>query len=142
MSEEIHVKVLSPGFVPVEKTVDYVSAYASDGGMQIYPGHAPIAFALGVGALKLHIGQATINLAVFGGIGHMKGDELTIFSPCVEREDDICVDRATAALDRVTKRFAGHDPEIPRGKMDKARLYKSKARAQARLKMKGMLEDE
>lgn len=142
MSEEIHVKVLSPGFESVEKTVEYVSAVASDGGMQIYPGHAPIAFALGVGSLQLHVGQEAENFAVFGGIGHMKGDELTIFSPCVERKDEICGDRASAALDRVKKRFAGHDPEIPKGKMDQPRLYKAKARAEVRLRMKGMLEDE
>ncbi|MCO4784228.1 MAG: hypothetical protein KC646_18030 [Candidatus Cloacimonetes bacterium] len=142
MSEEIHVKVLSPGFESIETTVEYVSAVAADGGMQIYPGHAPIAFALGVGSLQLHVGQDAQKLAVFGGIGHMKGDELTIFSPCVEKEDSIDVDRASAALDRVKKRFAGHDPEIPRGKMDQSRLYKAKARAEVRLRMKGMLEDE
>jgi|GEM_PF-1094481 len=142
MEEEIRIKIVSPGREPLHKTVDKVSLYASDGYMEVYPGHAPMVFMLGTGICEMFQGIEGDKVAVFEGIGHLLENEMTICPDHYELPDDVDVDRAQQALRRANQRIAGKDPEVPKRNLEMGRALESKNRSMIRLRMKGISVDE
>lgn len=142
MEEEIQIKIVSLGRDTVYKTVDKVSLYASDGFMEVHPGHAPIVFLLGTGICEFFNGRQGEKLAVFEGVGRFYKNELTLCPDNFEFPQEIDVQRAQNSLKRANLRIAGKDPEVPKRNLQLARAQKSKHRSMIRLNIRGVVVDE
>jgi len=141
-AEEFQVKIVCPGRDPIDKVVYRASTWAKDGFLEIYPDHAPIAYALGEGVCTLYEHGTETTMAIFGGIAHCYKNVLEIFTPYIEYPEEIDVDRAREALHRTRVRIQGKDPDVPKNKLESKRAFAARERAKLRLSLKGIQVDE
>lgn len=143
LAEEFDIKVVTPGREPLYYKVDRAHTWAKDGWVEIYPDHAPIAYALGQGTSTFRLlDGSSLKMGTFTGIAHFYRNFLEIFTPNVEFAADIDVERAKAALHRARQRLAGRDPQISKRDLDWQRALDARDRALVRLGLKGISVDE
>jgi F-type H+-transporting ATPase subunit epsilon len=138
MAEElIHVRIETPEKAPIHRDAERALIWSKNGLLEILPEHGAMVFELGTGIATLFHDENEENISLYGGLAHIKHDELTILTLNSEKPEEIDEERARDALSRYKRRKDGADPEL-RDKADQKRLEQSRERAEIRLKLKGM----
>ena len=99
------LEIVTPDRALVTEQVDEVQVPGSDGYFGVLPGHAPLLASLSVGELWYRIGQENHYLAIAFGFVEVLPDRVTVLARIAEREHDIDIARAEAAMARAEKRI-------------------------------------
>jgi F-type H+-transporting ATPase subunit epsilon len=99
------LEIVTPDRALVTEQVDEVQVPGSDGYFGVLPGHAPLLASLSVGELWYRIGQEKHYLAIAFGFVEVLPDRVTVLARIAEREQDIDMARAEAAMARAEKRI-------------------------------------
>jgi len=111
--------------------VDMVVAPGSEGMLGILPHHAPLLTALTYGELLVRKDGQEEAFAIGGGYMDVQPHKITVLADAAERADEINLDRAEAARDRVQKMIEEGGLSID----DLIRAEASLRRAMLRLKV-------
>ncbi len=98
------LEIVTPDRALVTERVDEVQVPGSDGYFGVLPGHAPLLASLSVGELWYRIGEEKHYLAIAFGFVEVLPDKVTVLARIAEREGDIDMARAEAAMARAEKR--------------------------------------
>jgi len=98
------LEIVTPDRALVAEQVDEVEIPGSDGYFGVLPGHAPLLASLAVGELWYRKGEEKHYLAIAFGFVEVLPDKVTVLARIAEREQDIDVARAEAAMARAEKR--------------------------------------
>ena len=101
----IRLEIVTPDRVLVTEQVDEVQVPGSEGYFGVLPGHAPLLASLHVGELWYRVGQEKHFLAIAFGFVEVLPDKVTVLARIAERERDIDMARAEAAMARAEKRI-------------------------------------
>jgi F-type H+-transporting ATPase subunit epsilon len=99
------LEIVTPDRALVTEQVDEVQVPGSDGYFGVLPGHAPLLASLSVGELWYRIGPEKHYLAIAFGFVEVLPDRVTVLARIAEREHDIDIARAEAAMARAEKRI-------------------------------------
>ena len=108
----ITLEIVTPDRALVHEQVDEVQIPGSEGYFGVLPGHAPLLATLLVGELWYRIGQEKTYLAIAFGFVEVLPDKVTVLARIAERENDIDMERAKAAMKRAEERMAGPRPDV------------------------------
>jgi F-type H+-transporting ATPase subunit epsilon len=104
-----HGHLLFTGTDPKSRTpgilVDEVTAPGILGELGILPGHLPLLTYLKAGALTYRQGNEIRWLAVRGGLAEVGFDKVIVLADAAELAEEIDVERAKAALEKVAERL-------------------------------------
>jgi F-type H+-transporting ATPase subunit epsilon len=106
------LEIVTPDRALVTEQVDEVQVPGSEGYFGVLPGHAPLLASLHVGELWYRIGQEKHHLAIAFGFVEVLPDRVTVLARVAERESDIDVDRAKAAMKRAEEHMAAQRPDL------------------------------
>ena len=104
------LEIVTPDRAIVAEQVDEVEIPGSDGYFGVLPGHAPLLASLNVGELWYRKGEDKYYLAIAFGFVEVLPDRVTVLARIAEREQDIDIARAEAAMARAEKRIG--EPRI------------------------------
>jgi len=96
--KKLRLKVATPAGFAVDQDCDMVIMRCTDGDMGVLPGHESTSVILDYGIMRLFEDGVEHKIAVFGGIGEIDGDTLTILTHSAQWPEDI--DRDLAQSDR------------------------------------------
>ena len=101
----ITLEIVTPDRALVTEQVDEVQIPGAEGYFGVLPGHAPLLATLQVGELWYRIGQEKHYLAIAFGFVEVLPDKVTVLARIAEREQDIDIARAEAAMSRAEQRI-------------------------------------
>ena len=101
----IRLEIVTPDRTLVTEQVDEVQVPGAEGYFGVLPGHAPLLASLHVGELWYRQGQEKHYLAIAFGFVEVLPDKVTILARIAEREQDIDMARAEAAMARAEQRI-------------------------------------
>ena len=101
----IKLEIVTPDRVLVTEQVDEVQVPGAEGYFGVLPGHAPLLASLHVGELWYRKGQEKHYLAIAFGFVEVLPDKVTVLARIAEREQDIDIARAEAAMSRAEQRI-------------------------------------
>ena len=101
----LKLEIVTPDRILVTEQVDEVQVPGAEGYFGVLPGHAPLLASLHVGELWYRIDQEKRYLAVAFGFVEVLPDKVTILARIAEREGDIDMARAEAAMKRAEQRI-------------------------------------
>lgn len=120
LENPMHLEVISPdGPIYQADGVTLVAARAQDGEFAIMKGHLPLAAALEMCPVRIHVDGSVKKVAVFGGFLEVKDNRVNIIAPLAEMAETIDVARAQAAKKRAEDRLASHSKDV---NIERARL--------------------
>ena len=99
------LEIVTPDRALVAEQVDEVEVPGSEGYFGVLPGHAPLLSSLHVGELWYRKGQEKHYLAIAFGFVEVLPDKVTVLARIAEREGDIDIARAEAAMARAEQRI-------------------------------------
>lgn len=107
MSEKsIQLRIVTPDKLVVDKPVEAVGAFGTEGAFTALPGHIPFLTDLQPGLLWYRSEGETRDLAVSGGFIEIMPDHASVLADSAEYLEDIDVERAERALKRAQERLA------------------------------------
>ena len=106
------LEVVTPQAKVYSQDIRFVVLPGTEGELGILPEHAPLVSALKIGLVRVHHEGNILKIAVSNGFAEVRNSKVTILANSAEREDQIDVERATAAKERAEKRLADKDPDI------------------------------
>jgi len=113
MAKSVHLKVITPAKILVERDTEMVVLRTSEGDMGVMAGHVPQAVIMGVGVLRIMgEGDDEERLAVLSGFAEIIDDQVIVLSDDAEWPEEIDRARAEAAKERAAKRIAEHSAEV------------------------------
>jgi len=126
MTKELHLRLVTPDRVVIDRKVASVQFMGMDGSYGILPGHAALVTALadvGIVSIKNTDGT-TEDIFASGGFAEVSNNVLSIVSEAGERADEIDLERAAAAekkaresmakMDRLSKEFLKAEASLRR----------------------------
>ena len=130
--DKLHLEVVTPARVVLEKDVDSVVAPGSEGEFGVLPGHVSFLSGIIPGELRYTAGSEKEALSVTTGFAEVFKNKVSILVDAAERAPEIDVERARKAMERAKERLSRDrsDKEI-----DFARAEAALRRAVARLKV-------
>lgn len=129
MADTLHLEVATPERELVREEVTEVQVPGKTKGyMGILPGHAPLLGLLGIGTLSYLAGGKRRYLSVHAGFVEVVDDHVRVLADVAERQEEIDVQRAKAALQR-----AQEESINPALGVEPAAALAAIQRAQARL---------
>jgi F-type H+-transporting ATPase subunit epsilon len=130
--DKLHLEVVTPARVVLEKDVDSVVAPGSEGEFGVLPGHVSFLSGIVPGELRYAAGSEKETLALSSGFAEVFKNKVSILVDAAERASEIDADRARKAMERAKERLARDrsDKDI-----DFARAEAALRRAVARLKI-------
>jgi F-type H+-transporting ATPase subunit epsilon len=130
--DKLHLEVVTPARVVLEKEVDIVVVPGSEGEFGVLPGHVSFLSGIVPGELRYTAGSEKETVAVTTGFAEVFKDKVSILVDAAERAPEIDVERARKAMERAKERLSRDrsDKEI-----DFARAEAALRRAVARLKV-------
>lgn len=128
--QPIRLEVVTPERVVFEERVEALIVPGVRGYIGIWPNHAPMVVALGIGDMVYRRHGQVYHMAVAGGFFEVAGNRAVILSDAAERAEEIDISRAEAALERARRRLAD-----PAGDWDLERARAALDRALTRLKV-------
>jgi len=130
--DKLHLEVVTPARVVLEKDVDMVVAPGSEGEFGILPGHVSFLSGIVPGELRYTAGSEKEVLAVTAGFAEVLKDKVSILVDAAERAGEIDAERARKAMERAKERLSRErsDKDI-----DFSRAEAALRRAVARLKV-------
>ncbi len=91
---QLEVRIITPERIAFQEKVDAVVATAYDGEVGILPGHAPMMVVLGIGELRVRMGNRFEWFAIGEGFLHVADDVVTVLTPFAEAAREVDVDEA------------------------------------------------
>ena len=130
--DKLHLEVVTPVRVVLEKDVDSVVAPGSEGEFGVLPGHVSFLSGIVPGELRYTAGSEKEVLSVTAGFAEVFKNKVSILVDAAERAPEIDAERAKKAMERAKERLSRDrsDKEI-----DFARAETALRRAVARLKV-------
>lgn len=110
--------------------VDAVVAPGELGEFTVLPSHAKLISSLNSGILRFDQGGDSVSLALTGGFLEVANNKVTVLADAAERDEDIDLERAEAALERAQERIASAPADL-----DLARALASMRRARVRINL-------
>ena len=92
--KQLEVRIITPERIAFQEKVDAVVATAYDGEVGILPGHAPMMVVLGIGELRVRVGNRFEWFAIGEGFLHVADDVVTVLTPFAEAAREVDVDEA------------------------------------------------
>ncbi len=133
----LNLEIVTPEGQKLTQLVTEVTAPGLVGELGILPGHIPLLTVLDIGPLKyIEDGGDTKSMAVNGGYLQIDGKSLIVITETAELADEIDIDRAQKALERVTADLAN----LEAGSVAHDRKLRAQKRAQTRLSVSGTSE--
>jgi F-type H+-transporting ATPase subunit epsilon len=128
--DKLHLEVVTPARVVLEKDVDSVVAPGSEGEFGVLPGHVSFLSGIVPGELRYTAGSEKEVLSVTAGFAEVFKNKVSILVDAAERVTEIDAERARKAMERAKERLSRDrsDKEI-----DFARAEAALRRAVARL---------
>jgi F-type H+-transporting ATPase subunit epsilon len=130
--EKLHLEVVTPARVVLEKDVDIVVAPGSEGEFGVLPGHVSFLSGVVPGELRYTAGLEKEALAVSTGFAEVFRNRVSILVDAAERASEIDADRAKRAMERARERLSR---DRSAKEIDFARAEIALRRAVARLKV-------
>ena len=130
--DKLHLEVVTPARVVLEKDVDIVVAPGSEGEFGVLPGHVSFLSGIVPGELRYTAGSEREALAVTAGFAEVFKDKVSILVDAAERASEIDEERARKAAERAKGRLS-HDRSDK--DIDFSRAEAALRRATARLKV-------
>lgn len=112
MAKQLHLKIVSPTKIVLEKDVDMVIMRGVLGDLGILPGHEQLTTLLGYGSLKYIIDDEENEIAVLGGFAEVTAKGVTILSDASELPEEIDRDRAEKAKERAEERLNSKSDDV------------------------------
>ncbi len=103
----LSLQIVTPHKAVLETDVSIVTLPGSDGVFGVMPGHSPFITTLRPGVLEFEEGGMPRRMAVSAGIVEVTQDRVIVLSRTCESRDDIDVERATRAKERLETELAG-----------------------------------
>lgn len=130
--DKLHLEVVTPARVVLEKDVDSVVAPGSEGEFGVLSGHVSFLSGIVPGELRYTAGSEKEVLSVTAGFAEVFKNKVAILVDAAERVTEIDAERARKAMERAKERLSRDrsDKEI-----DFARAEAALRRAVARLKV-------
>ena len=130
--DKLHLEVVTPARVVLEKDVDSVVAPGSEGEFGVLPNHVSFLSGIVPGELRYTAGSEKEALSVTAGFAEVFRNKVSILVDAAERAPEIDVERARKAMERAKERLSRDrsDKEI-----DYVRAEAALRRAVARLKV-------
>jgi F-type H+-transporting ATPase subunit epsilon len=130
--DKLHLEVVTPARVVLEKDVDSVVAPGSEGEFGVLSGHVSFLSGIVPGELRYTAGSEKEVLYVTAGFAEVFKNKVSILVDAAERVTEIDAERAKKAMERAKERLSRDrsDKEI-----DFARAEAALRRAVARLKV-------
>jgi F-type H+-transporting ATPase subunit epsilon len=130
--DKLHLEIVTPARVVLEKDVDSMVAPGSEGEFGVLPGHVSFLSGIVPGELRYTAGSEKEALSVTAGFAEVFRNKVSILVDAAERASEIDAERAKKAMERAKERLSRDrsDKEI-----DFARAEAALRRAVARLKV-------
>ncbi len=112
MAKTLHLSVVTPTNMVVDRDVDYVSVQGLEGDFGVLPDHAALLAALRVGHIFYKEGDDTRYVFVSGGFAEVSDNKVIILSETATRAEDIDTERAARAKARAEERLKSKHPDI------------------------------
>jgi len=123
------IEIVTPTQVITEESVSYLRCPGIDGSFGVMAGHTDAIIALGVGEVKVEIGNKEKWIATSGGFVDISSEKVLLLLETAEQSFEIDVERAKAAVKRAKDRIENE------GKIDITRADAALMRAINRLKV-------
>jgi F-type H+-transporting ATPase subunit epsilon len=123
------IEFVTPTRVITEEKVSYLRCPGIDGSFGVMAGHTDAIIALGVGEVKVEIGNKEKWIATSGGFVDISPEKVLLLLETAEQSFEIDVERAKAAVKRAKDRIGNKD------KIDILRADAALMRAINRLKV-------
>jgi F-type H+-transporting ATPase subunit epsilon len=130
--EKLHLEVVTPARVVLEKDVDMVVAPGSEGEFGVLPGHVSFLSGIVPGELRYTAGSEKEALVVTTGFAEVFKNKVSVLVDAAERAGEIDADRAKRSMERAKERLS-HDRSDK--DIDFSRAEAALRRALARLKV-------
>ena len=104
--EKLHLEVITPEKVIVNKDVESVVAPGSLGEFGVLQEHIPFLSGIVPGELRYTTGDKTESLAVTSGFAEVSNNKVSVLVDAAERSHDIDLDRSHQAMERARERLA------------------------------------
>jgi F-type H+-transporting ATPase subunit epsilon len=101
--EKIKFKIVTPEKVVYEDEIDQVTLPTQMGEITVLPGHVPLLTALQAGEMVVRTEGKDISLAIAGGFGEIRQNEVIVLTESAERAEAIDIKRAEEARQRAEK---------------------------------------
>ncbi|OEU50916.1 MAG: ATP synthase F1 subunit epsilon [Desulfuromonadales bacterium C00003096] len=130
MAQKLTLELVTPAKQVLSEAVDEITAPGTMGQFGILPGHTPLLTTLEVGELSYRKGDETFYMAVNWGYVEIEEDRVIILVETAESEDEICLERARAALGRAEQALAETSAEEKEYRIMQQALSRAMARIQ------------
>jgi F-type H+-transporting ATPase subunit epsilon len=130
--DKLHLEVVTPARVVLEKDVDSVVAPGSEGEFGVLPGHVSFLSGIVPGELRYTTDSEKETLVVTTGFAEVFKNKVSILVDAAEKASEIDAERAKKALERAKERLS-HDRSDK--DIDFVRAEAALRRAVARLKI-------
>ena len=104
--DKLHLEIVTPARVVLEKDVDSVLAPGSEGEFGVLPGHVSFLSGIVPGELRYTAGSEKEALSVTTGFAEVFKNKVSILVDAAERSPEIDVERAKKAMERAKERLS------------------------------------
>jgi len=104
--DKLHLEVVTPARVVLQKDVDSVVAPGSEGEFGVLPGHVSFLSGIVPGELRYTAGSEKEALSVTAGFAEVFKNRVSILVDAAERAPEIDVERAKKAMERAKERLS------------------------------------
>ena len=125
------IEIVTPTHVITEENVSYLRCPGIDGSFGVMAGHTYAVIALGVGEVKIEVGNKEKWIATSGGFVDISPEKVLLLLETAEQSFEIDIERAKAAVKRAKDRIES------KNKVDTMRADAALMRALNRLKVSG-----
>jgi F-type H+-transporting ATPase subunit epsilon len=130
--DKLHLEVVTPARVVLQKDVDSVVAPGSEGEFGVLPGHVSFLSGIVPGELRYTAGSEKESLSVTAGFAEVFKNRVSILVDAAESAGEIDAERARKSMERAKERLS-HDRSDK--DIDFARAEAALRRAVSRLKV-------
>lgn len=109
---KIHIKVIQPDQIRIDKDFDHIIVPGVDGDFGISLDHTPFITKLRSGVLQLFQNESIQEYALHDGFVTVENNNVVIVCDTIEAKDDIDVVRARSAKERAEKRLKSSDENV------------------------------
>ena len=109
---KIHIKVIQPTHIRIDKEYDNVIVPGVDGDFGIFFDHTPFITKIRTGVLQLFNNDDCEEYAIHDGFVTVENNIVTIVCNTIERKDEIDIARAKASKERAEERIKSSKDDI------------------------------
>jgi len=103
--EKIKLEILTPQAEVYSEKVSSIQLPGSEGYFGVFPGHTPFLTSLGIGKIKVRIGDKEDYFATTGGIADVQSGAVAVLAETAEAAQEIDVSRAEESRKRAQERL-------------------------------------